>query len=138
MTENRNESSRNQSRTSKFLFVTKVILGLIFKLDTFNSFIFNSLITKPIKRKEKLSSWSLVVGFGLQKPVFLSLLKNSEKVSRNNPRPIFSNCMQNDITSMRRCLTSFHKKTVYYCIEGSFLGIFQDLTTKVFLKKVLN
>ena len=40
------------------------------------------------------------------------------KDSHRNPRPHFSNCMQNDITSVRRCLTSFRKKKpieYYWC-----------------------
>ena len=32
------------------------------------------------------------------------------KASCSNPRPIFSNCMRNDFTLVRRCLTSFRKK----------------------------
>ena len=32
------------------------------------------------------------------------------KAFLSNPRPIFLNCMQNDVTSMRHCLTSFRKK----------------------------
>ena len=31
-----------------------------------------------------------------------------------SPRPYFLNCMPNDVTSVRHCLTSFHKKTILY------------------------
>ena len=51
-------------------------------------------------------------------PPLSRLTKHSpslRKASRRNLRPIFSNCMQNDVTSVRHCLTSFmQKKTVYY------------------------
>ena len=36
-----------------------------------------------------------------------------QKASRSNPHPLFSNCMWNDVMSMRHCLTSFRKKQLY-------------------------
>ena len=36
------------------------------------------------------------------------------KASRSNPRPHFSNCMQNDVTSVHRCWSIFAKKTIAY------------------------
>ena len=39
-----------------------------------------------------------------------------QKASRSNPCPTFSNCTQNDVTSVPFCLTNFRKYTiVYYC-----------------------
>ena len=39
-----------------------------------------------------------------------------QKASRSNPCPTFSNCTQNDVTSVLFCLTNFRKNTiVYYC-----------------------
>ena len=35
---------------------------------------------------------------------------SQQKASRSNPRPHFSNCIQNDVTSVRPCLTCFRKK----------------------------
>ena len=35
------------------------------------------------------------------------------KASCNNPRQLFSHCMQNDVTSVRHKLSSFHKKHLY-------------------------
>ena len=40
------------------------------------------------------------------------------KASHNNPCSIFSNCMQNDVTSVWLCLTTFRKKAIlYYCLD---------------------
>ena len=50
-------------------------------------------------------------------PPLFRLTKHSpslQKASCSNPRPYFSNCMQNVITSVRQWLKSFPQKTVYY------------------------
>ena len=39
---------------------------------------------------------------------------NINKASPCYPHPIFLNCMQNDVASVWLCLTTFHKKIVYY------------------------
>ena len=39
------------------------------------------------------------------------------KASRNNPLPHSSSCMENDITSVRHCWTSFRKKQLYTTIS---------------------
>ena len=43
-------------------------------------------------------------------PFLISPSLSANKASRSNPGPIFSNCMQNDVTSVRRCLTRFCKE----------------------------
>ena len=48
-------------------------------------------------------------------PLFL-LTTNSlslRKASHSNPHPTFSNCMQNNVTSVPVCLTTFCKKQLY-------------------------
>ena len=60
-------------------------------------------------RKVVRQSDTDVTSFSMQ----FRLTKHSpslRKASCSNPRPIFSNCMQNDITLVRHCLTSFRKK----------------------------
>ena len=43
------------------------------------------------------------------------------RASCSNPRPYFSNCLQNDVMSVHRCLTTFRKKTiVYYCLIARY------------------
>ena len=37
-----------------------------------------------------------------------------QKASFSNPCPLFSNCIQNDVTSVRRSKTGFRKKTIVY------------------------
>ena len=79
-----------------------------------------SLKRKDIDYCRKLSG---VRGSAIFPPLFW-LTKNSpslRKASYSNPRPIFSKCIQNDVMSMRRCLTSFQKKlytTKVVCVRG--------------------
>ena len=49
-------------------------------------------------------------------PPLFQLTKHSpslRKASRSNPYPSFSNCRRNDVTQVRRCLTSFRQKQLY-------------------------
>ena len=58
----------------------------------------------------------------------LSANKALWRASCSNPHPYFSNCMQNDVTSVHCCLTSFRKKTVYY--SYSVLLLYSKYRTK--------
>ena len=52
----------------------------------------------------------------------MNVVLNLLCVTCSNPHPHFLNCMQNDVTLVHRCWSSFRKKTiVYYCIYNSFL-----------------
>ena len=41
----------------------------------------------------------------------VTLITSRSLYISNNPHPNFLNCMQNEVTSVRRCRTSFHKKS---------------------------
>ena len=48
------------------------------------------------------------------------------KASRSKPRPLFSNCIQNDITLARHCLTSFRKKSNCILLNSCNININQN------------
>ena len=69
-------------------------------------------------------------------PLLFWLTKHSpslRKTSRSNPRPIFSNCMRNNVTSVHHCLTSFIKKQLYTTRSVfKYSGALQNRTLKHF------
>ena len=94
-----------QSQTDVTSFCTqfeKIGSGLITRCATMFTSIFQD--------------WSFFIS-----PSLFQLTKHSpslRKAPRNNPCSIFSNCMQNDVTSVWICLTTFRKKAiVYYCLD---------------------
>ena len=54
----------------------------------------------------------------LHSPFYLQPLEpwghSPQQTSQSNPGPHFSKCMQNDVTSLLRSLSSFRKKTIVY------------------------
>ena len=55
------------------------------------------------------------------------------KASHTNQLPLFSNCMQNDVTLVQCCMTSFRKKTNCILLKHFVLIIFLLSKSKYFL-----
>ena len=55
------------------------------------------------------------------------------KASCSNPHPSFSNCIQSDVTLVRRCLTTFRKKTIVYYLHSSPVQIDNNSTFTSFV-----
>ena len=123
-------------------FIVRIWILTIWILNVWYSngqFMLYVLCTKPtIWIQDQYTRERDSAHFSVIFPPLFQLTKHSpspslQKASRNNPRPFFSNCLQNDVTLVRRCLTSFRTKTAVYYWYSNGIQIPDHLPYNLFL-----